>query len=314
MPADAGAGAPPMRQPGHMRAETRVLLAGALFATGGVLIKSCDFPSLQRAGLRAALAALTLFALLPAARRWPSWRMLLLVPAYFGATCLFVVANTLTTAADAIFLQSTAPLWLVLLGPLLLRERPTRRDAVTLVGIAAGMLLCFLAPGTAQATAPEPRLGGAIALASGVCYALLLLGLRWLGRSPAAAANLPAAASLPPRDEGPAAIAWGNACTFPIAFALMPVVGQTPIAGTAQDWLVIAVLGSCQVGLAYALLARALPQVPAMRASLLLMIEPALNPLLAFLGHGELPHGLVFAGGALILAATLGPSLWARRG
>jgi drug/metabolite transporter (DMT)-like permease len=297
-----------------MRAETRVLLAGALFATGGVLIKSCDFPSLQRAGLRAALAAATLFALLPTTRRWPSWRMLLLVPAYFGATCLFVVANTLTTAADAIFLQSTAPLWLVLLGPLLLHERPTRRDVVTLVGIAAGMLLCFLAPGTAQATAPEPRLGGAIALASGVCYALLLLGLRWLGRRPDAAGSQPPGASLTPRDEGPAAIAWGNACTFPIAFALMPVVGQTPIAGSAQDWLVIAVLGSCQVGLAYALLARALPQVPAMQASLLLMIEPALNPLLAFLGHGELPHGLVFAGGALILAATLGPSLWARRG
>ncbi len=225
-----------------MRAETRVLLAGALFATGGVLIKSCDFPSLQRAGLRAALAAATLFALLPTTRRWPSWRMLLLVPAYFGATCLFVVANTLTTAADAIFLQSTAPLWLVLLGPLLLHERPTRRDVVTLVGIAAGMLLCFLAPGTAQATAPEPRLGGAIALASGVCYALLLLGLRWLGRRPDAAGSQPPGASLTPRDEGPAAIAWGNACTFPIAFALMPVVGQTPIAGSAQDWLVIAVL------------------------------------------------------------------------
>jgi len=289
-----------------MRAETRVLLAGALFATGGVLIKSCDFPSLQRAGLRAAVAAITLFVLLPAARRWPTWRMLVLVPAYFGATCLFVVANTLTTAADAIFLQSTAPLWLVLLGPLLLRELPTRRDLVTLVGIAAGMLLCFLAPATAQATAPDPQLGGAIALASGICYALLLLGLRWLGHTPTDA-------SLPPRDDGPAAIAWGNACTFPIAFALMPVTGQTAIPGNTQDWLVIALLGSCQVGLAYALLARALPQVPAMQASLLLMIEPALNPLLTFLGHGELPHGLVFAGGALILGATLGPSLWARR-
>ena len=101
----------------------RILIAGALFATGGALIKSCDFPSLQRAGLRAAFAAMTIFWLLPAARHWPSTRVLRIAPAYFTATCCFVVANTLTTAANAIFLQSTAPLWLVVLGPLLVCRR-----------------------------------------------------------------------------------------------------------------------------------------------------------------------------------------------
>jgi drug/metabolite transporter (DMT)-like permease len=278
-----------------VRPETRVLLAGCLFASGGALLKCCDFPALQRAGLRAAVAALAVFALLPEARRWPNARILRLLPAYFGATCLFVVANALTTAANAIFLQSTAPLWLALLSPLLLREPPSRRDLVTLVAIGVGMTLCCLAPTAAVATAPNPTLGNLMALGSGVSFAALLLGMRRLGQQAPG--------------EACAAIAWGNAATFPTAFALLPVVGQTPIAGSAGDWLTILVLGVFQVGAAYALLVRAMPRVPAVRASLLLMVEPALNPLLAYAVHGETPHGLVVLGGALILGTTLLSSL-----
>ncbi|HEX6810128.1 MAG TPA: DMT family transporter [Planctomycetota bacterium] len=274
-----------------MPAALSILLAGALFATGGALIKSCDYPSLQRAGMRAAIAAMALFVLLPEARRWPTARILRLVPAYFGATCLFVVANTLTTAANAIFLQSAAPLWLILLGPWLLRERPSRADLVALACIAVGMSLFLLSPTEAVATAPDPQLGDWIAIASGVSYALLLLGMRWLGRAG--------------QGEACAAIAWGNALTFPIAFALMPAVGQTPVVGDAQDWVVILVLGVFQVGVAYTLLVRAIERVPAMRASLLLMIEPALNPLITWLAHGETPRPTAIAGGALIVGAVL---------
>jgi drug/metabolite transporter (DMT)-like permease len=146
-----------------MRPHLRLLLTGALFSTGGALIKSCSFPALQRAGLRSAIAAVALFVLLPEARRLPSRRALLLLPAYFGATCLFVVSNTLTTAANAIFLQSTYPLWVTLLGPLLLRERPTRSDLLVLLCIVAGMSLFFVAPAEASAIATDPRLGDILA-------------------------------------------------------------------------------------------------------------------------------------------------------
>lgn len=278
----------------------RVLCAGLLFATGGALIKACDFPSLQRAGLRAAFAAITIFALLPAARRRLDARILLLFPAYFAATCLFVVANTLTTAANAIFLQSTAPLWLIVFGPLLLGERATRRDLGVLAGIAVGMALCFVAPTAASAKAPEPVLGDAIALGSGVGYALLLLGVRWLSRRE--------------RGAGAAAIAWGNALTCPLAFALMPLIGQSPALGTPIEWLTIGVLGVFQVGLAYVLLAGAMAQVAAVRASLLLMVEPALNPVITFLAHGEAPHPLAAAGGAVILLVVVAGNLaWRSR-
>jgi drug/metabolite transporter (DMT)-like permease len=273
-----------------MPAAALVLCAGLLFASGGALIKLCGFPSLERAGLRAAFAAITIFALLPEARRRPDLRVLRLVPAYFGATCFFVVANTMTTAANAIFLQSTAPLWLVLFGPLLLGERTARRDLVVLAGVAAGMALCFVAPTEVSSTAPNPALGDAFGLASGVSYALLLLGMRWLARVDGTA--------------GIVAIAWGNALSAPICFLLMPIVGQTPELGSATDWLVIAVLGVFQVGVAYAVLVRGIAHVPAVRASLLLMVEPALNPLIAFAVHGEAPHALTFAGGAMILGAV----------
>jgi len=281
-----------------VRPQTKVLIAGMLFATGGAMIKACDFPSLQRGGMRAAIAAVTLFLLLPEARRWPTARTLRLVLPYFGATCLFVVANTLTTAANATFLQATAPLWVTLLGPLLLREPPRRIDLFVLVGILAGMTLFFVAPSTASATATAPRLGDLIAIASGASFALLLIGFRWLGRAG--------------ENENSAAVAWGNALTAPLAFALMPLVGQTPVLGDASDWLVILYLGVIQVGLAYVLLTRAMPHVSAVQASLLLMIEPALNPLIAYAVHGEQPHWLAFAGGTLIVSSVVAGSVLSR--
>lgn len=277
-----------------------MLLAGALFSLGGALIKSCSFPSLERAGLRAAIAALALFLMLPAARRWPSRRALWLMLPYFGATCLFVVANTLTTAANTIFLQSTYPFWVTLLAPLLLHERPRRSELVVLGCIAAGMVLLFLAPAEASATAPEPRLGDLLALVSGLSYGLLLLGFRWLARGGG--------------DDQCAAVAWGNAVAAPIALLLAPLLGQQLVLGDAGSWAAIAVLGVFQVALAYALLVRAIPLVPAVQASLLLMIEPALNPVLTFLVHGEAPHWLAIAGGVVIIASvTIGGVLTARR-
>jgi drug/metabolite transporter (DMT)-like permease len=278
----------------------RVLLAGALFSTGGSLIKLQTLPSLQRAGSRALLAALVIFLLLPQARRLPTRRILLLAPAYFGATALFVVANTMTTAANAIFLQSAAPLWVVLLAPLLLRERPSRSDLLVLLGVAVGMALFFVAPAAHAETAPNPRLGDWIAIASGVSYALLLIGMRWLSRTGTG--------------EECAAIAWSNVLACPLAFACMPLVGQTPIAGVPLDWVVVAALGTLQMGLAYSLLVTGIPHVPALRASLLTMIEPVLSAVIAWLAHGEAMHPMAMLGGACIVAAVLAGAWLARGG
>lgn len=268
----------------------RILVAGALFATGGALIKSCEFPSAQSAGVRALVAAITIFASMPEARVRPTRRVLVLIPAYFAATFFFVLANTMTTAASTIFLAATAPLWVLLLGPLLTGERAKRGDLIVFVGIAIGMTLCFLAPTEAMATAPNPVLGNALALCVGIGFAVMLLGMRRFTRDG--------------EDVSAAVAAWGSLATCALSLTLMPAIDQTLVVGTANDWLVMAALGVFQVGLAYVLLTRAIPYVPALRASLILMIEPALNPVIAYAAHGEEPHAYTMLGGVLIIGSV----------
>jgi DME family drug/metabolite transporter len=268
----------------------RILLAGLLFSSGGALIKASTFPPLQRAGLRAAIAAILMFLLLPQARRWPASHIRLLMLPFFGASVLFVVANCYTTAASSIFLQSTAPFWIVVLAPILLREHSTRQDRLTLVGIAAGMAMIFTAPDASSTTAPDPLFGNWLALASGLSYALLLIGFRWVGRCC--------------EDDQPSVIAWGSLFAAPVALGLSWILDEPMVIGGARDWLLIAVLGTLQVGVPYVLLVQAAIRVPAVEISLLLMIEPALNPVWTWMVHSETPSVWSILGGLTILASV----------
>src|SRR2546425_10171933 len=111
-----------------VRSRIEILAAAALFSTGGAAIKACSWSGWQVASFRSGIAALAVLVMLPAARRLPSGRALAVGAAYATTMILFVRANKLTSAADAIFLQSTAPLYVLLLAPLLLRERARPRD------------------------------------------------------------------------------------------------------------------------------------------------------------------------------------------
>jgi drug/metabolite transporter (DMT)-like permease len=92
----------------------------------------------------------------------------------------------------------------------------------------------------------------------------------------------------------------------------MPAIDQTLVVGSTNDWLVITAMGIFQVGLAYVLLARAMPHVPAVRASLILMIEPALSPFLAYAVHGEEPHASTIFGGVVIIGSVAAGSVIGR--
>lgn len=265
-----------------------LLAAALLFSTGGAAIKACSLGSWQVAGFRSGVAAVAVFALLPAARRGLSWRVLPVATAYAATLILFVTATKLTTAANAIFLQSTAPLYVLALGLLLLHERVRRSDLFFAVAVGAGLGLFFAARQGTLATAPDPGRGNLLALLSGVAWALTIVGLRWLGR----------------RSDGGGAIATvalGNviACLISLPAAL-PVPAHP-----WTDWLLIGYLGLVQIGLAYYCLTRAIGHVPAFEATTLLLLEPALNPVWVWLIHGERPAPLALGGGALILSATL---------
>ena len=287
MSSGGGAGTLPRVSPAAL--DRLCLLAGAaLFSTGGVGIKLAELPTWWVASLRSGLAGLAILLAVPAARRIDG-RALTVGLAFAATMILFVVGNRLTTAASTTFLQSSAPLWLLFLAPLVLRERVVLADLATLVLVGTGLALLWTGPPEAQPTAPDPWLGNVVGLAAGLTWALTLLGLRWTGRA----------------GEGQlAAMVAGSAITFLVGGGVALASGA-PLAPTSGDLLVLAWLGLFQIGLAYVLVSRGLRGVPALEASLLLLVEPVLSPVWAWLVLGERASPASLLGGALVLAAAL---------
>ena len=275
-----------------------VLSAAALFSTGGAAIKGTSLDAWQVSGFRSGVAALAILAFIPAARR--GWKLPYLpVAAAYALTLLFFVnATKLTTAADAIFLQAAAPLFVLILGPLLLREPIRRSDLLLMALVACGMAFFFAGHEAAVSTAPNPARGNIYGALAAVTYAFTIIGLRWAERGQTEGSS-----------AGMVIVLMGNllacAATLPVAL---------PVAGWRwRDALVIVWLGVFQIGLAYLCLTRGIRQVPAFEATTLLLLEPALNPVWTWLVHGERPAALAFVGGAVILSSTLANSWWQAR-
>lgn len=269
-----------------MSPRSKIIAAAVLFSTGGAAIKFCSFGAWQLAAFRATLSMITILIVLPEARRGWSWRTFVVGFAYAATTLLYVQANKHTTAASAIFLQATSPFFILLLAPLLLGEHATRRDVIQMLAMAAGFGLFFLGMDQPSATAPNPALGNLLAAVCAVTWAFTVIGYRWLARRGTSIAT---------------AAVSGNLTAALIAF----VMAQPLVAGRPVDWGVVVFLGVCQLGIPYLFLARAVPQVRAIEVGLFLLIEPVLNPIWAWLVHGETPGAPTIAGGALILGATL---------
>jgi drug/metabolite transporter (DMT)-like permease len=284
-----------------------VLLAALLWSLGGVGIKlvSQEAESMAIAGYRALLAipVLLLPILLSAARplalfsqalRWPAvWLGAL---SYAVTVVCFVLANKLTTAANAILLQYTAPIYVALLSWPLLRERISRVDL-----LCALVCLCGMASFFAERLSASGWQGNLLAIISGVGFGLLPVMLRLIRRQ----ARTPEAERLYPL----CTIVLGNVLS---ALSGLPwMIGGAP--ATLSGWTVLALLGFLQIGLAYLLFASGVRRVPALQSMLVAMAEPILNPVWVALWIGERPSGPAIFGGALILLAVAGHSLWTHR-
>ncbi len=274
-----------------LRSRLLLLAAAVLWSTAGAAIKRCGLDGWQIAGGRSLVAALFLVAVVREARVRPTLRVLAVSVAYAFTVVLFVLATKLTTAANAIFIQDTAPLWVLLLSPWLLGERPTRGELLAIPVYGVGLGLFFLDELTAgQAT------GNVVALGSGVAFAISIVGLRIL------------------RHEGPSALVYGNVVA---ALAALPLWGRGP-AATGPDLAIVAYLGIFQLALAYLAFSRGVTGTPAIEASLLILLEPVLNPIWTFLLAGERPGPWAIAGGAVVLGATawrtLAPALTPKLG
>jgi drug/metabolite transporter (DMT)-like permease len=268
-------------------ARLQVLAAAVLFSTGGAGIKVEAFSGLQVSALRSGIAAIALFVLLRGRLVW-SPQVALAAVVYAATVTLFVLSTKLTTAANAIFLQATAPLYLLLLGPMVLGEHFRRRDVAYLVVVALGMMGCFAGRPAATGTAPDPALGNALAVACSVTWAFTLIALRYMEREQ----------SRP--GLGISAALLGNLFA---SVAAMPFAWPFPAASEAE-WVTIVYLGVCQVAVAYVFLTSAIRHLSALEVSLLLLLEPVLNPVWTWALRGEHPGAWTIVGGAVIVTAT----------
>ena len=268
-------------------ARLQVLAAALLFSTGGAGIKVAAFSGLQVSALRSGIAAIALLIFLRGRVVW-SLHVALAGIVYAATLTLFVLSTKLTTAANAIFLQATAPLYLLLLSPLLLGEHFKRRDLIYLVAVAIGMFSCFIGRPDATATAPDPLRGNLLGVLCSVVWALTLVALRYVERDH----------SRP--GLGMSAVALGNVFA---SVAAMPFALPLPIASTGE-WITIVYLGVCQIGLAYVCLTAGIRHLQALEVSLLLLVEPVLNPVWTWILRGESPGTWTMVGGGIILTAT----------
>lgn len=274
-----------------------LVLAALLFSTGGAVIKNSTLTAWEIACFRSIVAAAAFWIAVPGVRQRWTPRLFAVGCAYASMLLLYVSSTKLTTAANSIFLQSTAPVYLLFLGPVLLKEPLRRSDWVLMAAMLLGLSLFFVSTDPASETAPNPALGNLLGAGSGVAWALALAGLRWMGREDKSGA------------AGVRTVFAGNLIAFVLTLA--PAMPASTVTGA--DVATIVYLGVVQIGLAYYCLTSGMRHVPAFEASAILLIEPALNPVWTWLVVGERPGVLACLGGVILLCATGVNSWWQNR-
>lgn len=262
--------------------------AAVLWSTGGLFIKWVSLDALGVTMWRSLLAGITMAVIArpPFVKPWRAsaltWGLAI---SYAATMLLFVTATKTTTAANAIFLQYTAPLYLLVLGALFLGERATRLDLTTVAVAFGGMALFFV--GRLET---DELWGNVAALSSGVCLAVMMTLLRHKSCGP---------------HTRPQAMIFGNALLVVGLFVVNLGRGATSVfAPGPADIAGLLFLGIIQIGVAYLFFAYAMARVPALEASLIGMMEPVLNPVWVFLFLGETPGWWAVLGGTILVSAV----------
>ncbi len=260
-----------------------VLAAALLWSTGGLFIKWTTLSGLELSFGRSLFAAITV-ALFTRHEGFGLNRLTAVASVLYAALLLlFVLATKQTTAANAIFLQYTAPVYLLILEPLVYKEKFRSRDLITVLVCLAGMTLFFVGK-----LRPQDVTGNLLALASGLCFALYVLLLRH-----AKARTVNRASS----------VIYGSLLL--VIFAAPAGLAAIPRL-TRHDVLVVLYLGVVQIGLAYTLFTVAMARgVRSLDAGIIGYIEPVLNPIWVFLVLGEKPSGWALLGGVIIIVAVV---------
>jgi drug/metabolite transporter (DMT)-like permease len=269
------------------RGRVLILLAALLWSLAGVFIKLLEIHPLTIVFYRSFFASLVFVPFLKSSQFHFNAAIIISVISYTAAITAFVSANKLTTAANAIVLQYTAPVLVYLFSRLVLGEKISTPNALALVVSMVGV--GFISVDSAG----EPEMSGvSLALLSGVLFAIYMVNLQQIKRISAVY------------------LTWLN--NLVCALLILPFL-KAPLALSSDQLLIVAIMGAVQLGLPYFLFSTGLRTIPLQEAALIALIEPVLNPVWVALIVGEIPSFATLTGGAMILTALavryLGPLL-----
>lgn len=262
-----------------------VLMAAVLFSIGGLCIKLVPWSPLAINGARNLISAIIIGIYLKVTHH----KIVINPAVLFGAVCmtgtttLYTIANKLTTAANTIVLQFTAPVFVIFFMWIFFRERPKRVDIIASAAVFAG-IICFFIDGLSSGN----MLGNMLAVLSGVSYAGVFMMNSF------------------ERSDSLSSIFLGQALSA--VTCIWFVFGESDFGVTAVGGILA--LGVFQLALAYIFMAKGLDEVPAVTASLTTAIEPILNPLLVAVFYHEVITPLSFAGAVIVVGAVVGYNVW----
>lgn len=259
---------------------TILIIAALMWSLGGLFIKLVNLNPMAITGIRSLGAAVVLLIYIKKPKLYWNRYFFAGVLAYSMMVILYVISIRLTTAANAIFLEFTAPLYVVAFSYFLLNERINRFDIFAMVIIFLGMGLFFM-----DELSFYGFWGNILALLAGVCLALVTVLIR------------------KEKESAFEIVFFGNALTTIIC---LPFIIQGFSSTTQVDWFIIFGLGIFQLGIPYLLYTTALKYVSALDAILVGMLEPVFNPIWVYIFVGEAMGEWAFIGAALVIIGTLG--------
>lgn len=264
----------------HAKRNRAILMqlgAAVLWSTGGMLIKLVDLNPMAIAGIRSLITTVVIFAFLKRSTLKLTKNKIFGAISYTSLVVLFITATKTTTAANAILLQYTSPIYIAVFGGWLLNEKAKLRDWVTILFIVGGMILFFL-----DDIAGGSTKGNILAVLSGVALAFNTMFMRR------------------EKDADPLEnVFWGSILTILVS---IPFMFQK--APSAKSWMGLVLLGVFQLGFSYILYSKAIKKITALESTFISLVEPLLNPLWVFLTVGELPGKLSVLGGLIVLASV----------
>lgn len=267
----------------HQKGIIYVFTAALLWSSGGLFIKLISLSAMQLSFFRCSIAAIT-FAMIFKERIFRINKLSLINSIFYAIVLItFVIATKTTTAANAIFLQATAPIYVLIFEPIIGKTRYKRINIITVAVCIIGMILFFvgkLEPGHLE--------GNLVALISGITFAAFFLGMKKNNQQ-----------------YQQSSIFYGNIL---VAIICIPFILSIETLKTS-DLMMVSFLGIFQIAVAYAFFASGLKRIQAVEASIISMIEPVLNPVWVLIGYGEVPSFTAIVGGLIILGAIIVRSL-----